>query len=332
MKQSSTLSPKSLFRPFAAFFLLAALWTCHPSAAARRTVDRSIVTVNEEVILESDLAAFQEKLKSPGFRDLFGGLTDKTLKDRKALLQLLIEEKIIDQQVRKLDLSASEMEIDRSIRVIAEKNGISQEQLKAQLKRLGTDMKDYRDGIKRQIERRNLVDREIRPTLEVSDDQMKAYYQRTHGKKQGAESKFRIAHIFIQGTGADAKSRVDKIYKELQADPGKFAKLVAESSDDSTTAENGGELGTFALDSLSETFRAAVPKTPAGRVTPPLKGKEGFHIVKVLENRNSGFDDLSREEKLALRNEMGATELEKKMSLWLDRKKSESDLKFAKEI
>lgn len=329
MKQSSKACLKAQFAPF----LLGSLFAIVPAAeAARRSVDRSVVTVNDEVILESDIKAFREKLKSPGFRDLFGGMTEKTVADPKALVALLIEEKIIDQQVKKLDLAASDMEIDRQIRVISEKNGISQDQLKAQLKRLGTDFKDYRDGIKRQIERRNLLDREIRPTLEVSDEQLKNYYQRTYAKKKGGETRYHIAHIFIQGTGPDAKARVDKIYADLRQDPGKFAQFVAEYSDDSSTAENGGDLGSLAPDSLSAVFRSAVPQTAPGKVTAPLKGKEGFHIVKVLETGKSGFDDLSREEKLQLRNEMAATELEKKMAMWLERKKSESHLKFAKEI
>jgi peptidyl-prolyl cis-trans isomerase SurA len=327
MKQFSTRCLKTTLALITALHLLS-----FSATAARRTIDRSVVTVNDEVILESDIKAFQEKLKSSGFRDLFGGLDGKIVNDRRALLQLMIEEKIIDQQVKKLDLTASDMEIDRQIRVIAEKNGIAEPQLKAQLKRLGTDFKDYRDGIKRQIERRNLLDREIRPTLEVSDEQVKAYYQRTHTKKSGAQTRYHIAHIFVQGTGAPSKARIEKIYEELKRDPTKFATLVAEYSDDSSSSENGGDLGTLPLDSLSTVFRASVPQTTPGKFTAPLKGKEGFHIVKVLATGSSGFEDLSREEKLQLRNEMAASEMEKKMTMWLERKKSDSHLKFAKEI
>jgi hypothetical protein len=46
--------------------------------------------------------------------------------------------------------------------------------------------------------------------------------------------------------------------------------------------------------------------------------------VKVLEASSLDFNTLSREQKEILRNQMVGEELERKMALWVERRKAES--------
>lgn len=296
------------------------------SAVAKRLIDKSVMTVNDDIILDSDIDKFQSKIKSKSFQEFFGGIDEKVAKDRNAILNLLVEEKIINQQVKRLDLSASDTEIDGQIRVILKRNGISQAQLTERLKMLGTSMSEYRDGIRRQIERRNLVEREIRPTLEVSDEQLRHFYQR-NSKSEDSQVQYNIAHILIEDKpkgGVSAQERANQIWKELSQNPKNFDAFVKDYSDDNTTTANGGSLGYFTLSSLSKEFREVVPKTPVGEITAPLKTAAGFHILKVLEAQKGSFASLPKERKDALRNQMIAEELEKRMAMWLERKKAEA--------
>lgn len=104
------------------------------SRAGATVVDKTVAAVNDEVILESDIQKFAKKVKSKNFQELFGGGVDtKVLNTPDAILQLLIEEKIINQQVKKLELQASDQEIDGKIHEIMSRNGISEDQLKARL-------------------------------------------------------------------------------------------------------------------------------------------------------------------------------------------------------
>ena len=125
-----------------------------PLHAATRIIDRTLVVVNDDVILESDVDKFAQKIKSKSFQELFGGVNEKMLKDPEAVLQLLVEEKLINQQVKKLELQASDQEVDGQITAITKRNGISKDQLMSRLKQLGTSLDEYRDGIRRQIEKK----------------------------------------------------------------------------------------------------------------------------------------------------------------------------------
>ena len=65
-----------------------------------------MVSVNDDVILESDITKFREKAKSKSFQELFGGIDPKFFADRNTAISLLVDEKIIDQWVKKLDLQS----------------------------------------------------------------------------------------------------------------------------------------------------------------------------------------------------------------------------------
>jgi len=318
---------RAFFRPLASFLLFSLLVS---TAAEAKIVDKVIVTVNDDIILESDIEKFISKAKSKNFQELFGGLDAATLSDRKRVIDLLIEEKIIDQQVKRLELSASPAEIDGQIKSISKRNGITEAQLMDRLKQLGTTVEDYKTGLRRQIERRNLVEREIKPSLEVSEEQLRHFYERNSKKDQGDLS-YKLAHIFIRA-GKDAKIRADKVYEELKASPEKYDVLAKEASDDSSTSSSGGVLGSFPLSQLSKEFRAVVPKLPMGQASAPVKTKAGYHILKVLDAKTADFAGLSKEQKDMLKQQMAATEVEKKMLLWLERKKGEAHIVFASEL
>lgn len=307
-----------------ALVLITCLVWSPSSPAARNLVDRTVVTVNDEIILESDIGKFQKKLRSKSYQELLG-VDEKVVGDREKVLQLLVEEKIIDQQVKKLDLKAGDQEVEGQIRSILKRNGITLPQLSERLKQLGTSMDDYREGLKRQIERRNLVEREIKPSLEVTDEQLRHFYLRNSTSSE-AEVQYKIAHILISNRPG-ALDRAKKIHKEISQNTSEFEKFVKDYSDDDSTSGVGGVLGYFSLSQLAKEFRDVVPKAPLGSVTAPLKTAAGFHILRVLDKSIGDFAKLTKEQKDGLRNQMVASELEKKMGMWLERKKAESHIR-----
>lgn len=297
---------------------------------ARQVIDKSVATVNDEIILESDIEKFQNKIKSKAFKELFGGIDEKAVGSREGILQLLIEEKIINQQVKKLELAASDQEVEGQIRAITTRNGISPAQLTERLKQLGTTMPEYKEGIRRQIERRNLIEREIKPNMEVSEDQLRHFYLRNL-RPEDVEVQYHIAHILIEnkGKGKAAAERANAVWKDVSANPDNFAALVKETSDDTSSHSTGGDLGQYSKSQLAKEFRDVVPKTPVGKVTQPIKTSSGYHIVKVLQIVRGDFANLSKERKETLRNQMVAEELEKRMAMWLDRKKNDAFIRLS---
>ena len=285
-----------------------------------KIIDKTVVSINNDIILESDIDRFQKKLQSKAFQELFGGVDPKAVNDKIVALQLLVEETIVDQQVKRLELNAADQEIDAQIRTIVKRNGITENQLSDRLKQLGTNMQEYREGLRRQIERRNLIDREIKPSLEVTEEQLRHFYIRQN-QGNGKDLQYHLAHILV---GNQAKAIA--LSRSLKEAPEKFEEVAKTSSEDSSSAPSGGDLGFLSLSTLSSELKRVVPKMSPGGITGPIKSSGGYHILKLLDTRASDFASLPKEKKEALRNLMINSEVEKKMLLWLERKKSEAHI------
>jgi peptidyl-prolyl cis-trans isomerase C len=104
------------------------------------------------------------------------------------------------------------------------------------------------------------------------------------GERFTAPGEFDAAHILIRFDGrsqADALALANKVYQKANADED-FATLAQEYSEDETTAEKGGELGSFEANKMVPEFSAAVQALASpGDISEPVKTQFGYHIIKL---------------------------------------------------
>jgi len=113
----------------------------------------------------------------------------------------------------------------------------------------------------------------------VTDDQLKAEYDRIKATITGTEYKAR--HILVEKE-ADAKDIIAKLKK----DPGAFGKLAMERSKDEGSKSRGGDLGWFDLRRMVPEFGAAVSKLEKGKFTvEPVKTQFGYHVILLEDSR-----------------------------------------------
>ena len=76
-----------------------------------------------------------------------------------------------------------------------------------------------------------------------------------------------------------ALEKAQKLIKKLD-DGGDFKELAKKNSDDESTAINGGDLGYFSLDDMTEEFSNAVKDLKVDEYTKdPIKTEYGYHII-----------------------------------------------------
>lgn len=113
----------------------------------------------------------------------------------------------------------------------------------------------------------------------VSDDMVKAEYERIKAKVTGTEYKAR--HILV-----DKESEAVDIIARLRKDPGVFAKLAMEKSKDPGSKATGGELGWFDPAGMVPEFGAAVSKLEKGKFTQePVKSQFGYHVILLEDSK-----------------------------------------------
>lgn len=113
----------------------------------------------------------------------------------------------------------------------------------------------------------------------VSDDQLKAEYDKIKAQMSGNEYKAR--HILVEKE-AEAKDIIAKLKKDAK----QFDKLAKEKSKDPGSKGNGGDLGWFDPRGMVPEFSAAVAKLEKGKFTlEPVKSQFGYHVIMLEDSR-----------------------------------------------
>lgn len=123
--------------------------------------------------------------------------------------------------------------------------------------------------------------------MSVTPEEIRQAYEA--GKRQYTTQEERSAsHILIavkpDASAADkaaAKQKAEEILAKARAHPDDFAALAKEYSQDPGSAQQGGELGSFARGSMVKPFEDAVFGAKVGDIVGPVETNFGYHIIKV---------------------------------------------------
>lgn len=113
----------------------------------------------------------------------------------------------------------------------------------------------------------------------------------------------------------EALARAQQVLERLQAGES-FEDLAAEYSDDTATANEGGDLGWFGRGQMVQEFEDAAFSLAVGETSEPVKSSYGYHIIEVVEKDAEHPltpDDLAQRQQTA-------------WSDWLNQKKAESQI------
>ena len=162
-------------RTFLLFVAAVALLAGFRPAQAGEILDRIVATVNGHIILESDWA---DALRYEAFVD--GRPLDQfPAADRKAALDRLIDQELLQEQMRSSDFQAvSEEEVRQRIQEIrSHYPGTDSEQgWRDVLSRCGFTEDDLKRRVSLQLDLMRLVDARLRPNVSIDSKSIESYY------------------------------------------------------------------------------------------------------------------------------------------------------------
>jgi parvulin-like peptidyl-prolyl isomerase len=258
-----------------------------PSNAVAVVGDKAISKSDWDALIEQTRANFKathKKFPAPGSVDLANLKANAT--------QFLIQSSEYQQEADKLGVKVSDKDVDARLEQIkkqyygnpAGQKPATQAQMdkryRAALKQQGFTDEQVRAGIKLQLVREKVF-KEVTKDAKVSDSEVKAYYDKN--KKQyetPAQPESRNArHILVK-----TKKLADKIYAELQKNPGRFAALAKHYSIDTSSAVNGGTLapGVVVKGRLVPEFEKVVFSIKTHVISKPVHSRDGWHIIEAL--------------------------------------------------
>ncbi len=124
----------------------------------------------------------------------------------------------------------------------------------------------------------------LKSRVTVDESAVRTYYDNNIGS-YGTEEQRRVSHILIEA-GDDAEAAKEKAQSlKAQLDDGaEFAVLAQENSDDTFSAENGGDLDFITPEMMDPAFdEAAFALKNVGDVSDVVETEFGFHIIKLTD-------------------------------------------------
>ncbi|MCK1986159.1 MULTISPECIES: peptidylprolyl isomerase [Peribacillus] len=228
-------------------------------------------------------------------------------------LDLLITNKLVELEAEKAGIKIKDEEIQKEIDVMVESYG-DEKSLKEQLEASGSSMEALKKDIVVYLQTKKLVE----PRITVTDEEISTYFEDNKDTFAQAEQ-VEASHILVE----DEKT-AKKVAKEI-ADGGDFAKLAAEYSTDTETADNGGSLGYFGKGDMVEEFENVAFDLDINKVSDPVKSEYGYHIIKVTGKKEAKKANLE-ESKDIIKETLLSERLQEEYPVWLAEVKKDHEI------
>ena len=229
-------------------------------------------------------------------------------------LRELIDEEMVEQRAAKMNLTASNEEVDAKLAEM--KAPYTEEQFDQRLKASNHSLDDVKHDLRRSLTIDKLLNKEINSKITVSDVDVANYYTAHKAEYNLIEPVYRLAQIQVtsvpsqqpgnlQGSKAtndvDAKKKIQALKNRLDSGED-FGAIAMNFSERPETAPNGGDMG-FVTESQMHsdpTVYAAVTKLKPGQITDILplldqqtKKPMGYAIYKLISREAAGQRDLN---------------------------------------
>lgn len=259
------------------------------SSHAANQLDRIVAVINDDVIMLSELNARISAVKSQMQEQNIPLPAPANLE--KQVLDKLILTRLQIQMAQNTGIRVDDETLNRTISNIAAENKLSLNEFREIIESDGYSYEDFRRDIRSEILISRLQQRQVDNRVMVSEREIENFLANQAQQGEG-DLEFRIAHILIaipEGGSARqvtaARQTAENVLSELQAGA-EFARLAASHSD-GRQALQGGDLGWLRVGQAPTLFADQITTMSAGAVSDLIKSPSGYHIIKLIDKRNS---------------------------------------------
>ena len=251
-------------------------------------------------------------------------IKSQLLEEEKSALNTLVERDVMLAEAKKNNWGPSEEELNKQVNERIEeanKNFGGADKFKEAYEAQGfKDEAAVKEQFKDDLIVENVIKEHIIKGINVSDDEVKKYYEDNKSqfasKKPGAD-----AYNIVIPDGKDAEATAKKVREEIVSGKATFAEMAKKYNTDATK-DKGGSLGYVDYDStqLISEFMDAFKKLKNGEISQPVKSQFGYHLIKA-ENVNTKteytpFKDVKDKIKQTLLQQKQNKAYEEKLKTW----------------
>ncbi len=221
------------------------------------------------------------------------------------LIDSLIVMKLLENYAEENDITVTGEEIDEQMQT-ALGNYSSEEDFETALKSMGINRKFLEDYFKSQLIS-NKIYGIVTANVSVTADEVRQYYDDNKATQFLVPARMEASHILAifpwvkdgseetQQGRDEALAKIEMIQEKLNEGED-FAEVARQYSDDTPSAENGGELGFISKGQMVEEFDKALFALDVGEVSGIVETEYGFHIIKATGYEKEYIQEFSEVE------------------------------------
>lgn len=254
-----------------------------PSADAA-VVDRVAAVVNDDVITLSEVYEL-----GGDFIEQRAGTGDDAARREAEIevLDSLILRRLISQEILRMGLEVTEVELDRTIDDIARRNQIDRDQLRAEIETQSLSWSDYKDEVRESLRGYKFNEAIVRPRIAVDENELLDAYKRQIASEDRPVEAVLGAIFFALKPGSDEAARAVVVDKAAAAavrvEGGEPFGQVARELDEGLYGAQGGRMGTYKKGDLVGTLDEAAFALAEGQLSPPVVTPQGVFLLTVFK-------------------------------------------------
>jgi peptidyl-prolyl cis-trans isomerase SurA len=278
----------------------------HPAAPESpyggAVVEDIIARVNDQIITRSDYDRAMKELDQEGRQR---GLTMQQLsEEHKDLLRNLIDQQLWLSKGKELGVNGETELVNRLNEIRKQYNLATMEDLEKAAQDQGVSYEDFKANIRNQIVTQEVMRQEVGRHVSFTPGEVQRFFE-AHKQEYAQPESVRLSEILIstgtptptpEGVAQDdpakvaaAKAKADDILAKLRGGAD-FSQLARNSSDGQTAAQ-GGDIGQFRRGAMAKVLEDATFSLKAGQYTDPIRTKQGYVILKVVQHVPGGVPE-----------------------------------------
>lgn len=275
MKRSCKRSKATLVVPFFAVLVF--------STAVSAAEIRIAALVNQDVITTYDMDQARAGAERPySLRENAHALDPRVAKanvgseDSKALVNQLINRRLLEQEMDRLGITVTEAEVNAEWSRMSGRIGGSSG-IESELARQGLSVAEYRRNLADHLRLLKFIGRRIRSKVSIDDVEVRAAYDRAPDQYRGGE-RFRLLQIEVPGSRS--RSEVMRLASSIASGP-------VEAGIDATRKTLGAkgrviDIGLVQADDLASRARQVIVGLRVGDVSAPVAFENQWLLFRVL--------------------------------------------------
>ncbi|MHC4693701.1 MAG: peptidylprolyl isomerase [Planctomycetota bacterium] len=262
-----------------------------PNQKAKAAPDEIAVIVNGRIVTEGQVEAEIEKVAALTKPEYFEKYRDRI---RKQALDRVIILKLLEEEVEKAKMVATEEEVLEKIREFAAQQNLSLDEFKETLKAAGMNFDEWKREMQIEvgIKFQKLIEATMGDQLNVTEADANNFYSANIELFQEIEQ-VKVSHIFVRPdpntdpneAKAKALAKARDLLKQIK-EGADFAEL-AKATGGYPSASRGGDLGFRPRGAWDAVFEKVAFELKIGQTSDIVETQFGYHIIRVTDRKEA---------------------------------------------